>query len=179
MIRWIVILGGISLIINGCNNILSGVVGTHKLKHFEIQEVVENGIGDSDFIAIDAMETPDSFFILGSNHFLQQPLLVSPIYLQHSDQRMLVGLVWTDAFDASCANKGDCHLNFAGEIKGLVHSKYRIRQWAKEKYENSTDLVFVEHRHYPIPWYWNVAMVVGAILLIYLMERRNLNHQSS
>ena len=53
LLRYLILFGGIVMMITGCNSLISQQFGTHQLRTVNMQDAVANGLGDADFIELD------------------------------------------------------------------------------------------------------------------------------
>ena len=179
--RVIILLGCAALFINGCNNLISGVAGTHKLRSYAMQEVLEVGIGDADFIQIgDAWSDGNYLFLEPAGQF-RKPLWLFPLYSEEQLSALDRGeavaaklIAWTEKLDPDCVSRGDCLQRGKIFVKGIIAGNRRVRGHAGQltPFDNP---IYLQQGRPPLAWYWNALMLIGALGTAYLLERRNFN----
>lgn len=184
LFRVLTVLICIVVFINGCNSVVSRYFGTHKLRSFTMEQALTEGIGDADFIELsDAYPSGDFVFVPGKRSndpgIIIFPLL-SQAQLAQLDQGQQVKprvIAWTEDFNPDCVKQGNCMPRGARIYKGIVRNlskeKNKTSQLPANKFALPSYVVYMETGREPIAWYWNVAMMVGAVLLAFVIERKN------
>ena len=187
-LRVIILLGCVALFINGCNNLISGFTGTHKLRSYEMDAVLSEGIGDADYIEIvDSQVYGEHVFQLGGERY-KRPLWLFPVLsagqmeaLDKGEKVEVKILGWTEKFDPDCS--GGCLPRGEWPAKGVVVSNRRVRnavpELNKEKFMLTENPIYIQVLRKPIAWYWNAAMTMVALLVAYFLERRNFNRKNT
>lgn len=184
LFRVLTVLICLVVFINGCNSVVSQHFGTHKLRHFTIDQALTKGIGDSDFIELSGA-TPSGDFVYVPGKRANNPgIIIFPLLseeqLAQLDQGRQVRprvIAWTEDFNADCVKQGNCVprgvSTFKGVIRNLSKEKNKTGQLPADKYALPEYVIYMETNREPIAWYWNVAMMAGSVLLAFIVERRN------
>lgn len=184
LFRVLTVLICLVVFINGCNSVVSQHFGTHKLRHFTIDQALTKGIGDSDFIELSGA-TPSGDFVYVPGKRANNPgiiifPLLSETQLTQLDQGQQVRprvIAWTEDFNADCVKQGNCVprgvQTYKGVIRSLSKEKNKTGQLPAGKYALPEYVIYMEVNREPIAWYWNVAMMAGSVLLAFIVERRN------
>ncbi len=182
LLRIIIVLACVLVFVNGCNSLISGLAGTHKLRAFTMKEVYQEGMGDADFVVItDAWANGDYLYQPHRRAtwpgFVQWPILSrSQLDSLEKGQQVTVSLVaWTQRYEEGCPEREDCVEKGKKELKGLVrplNKRFnRISSLSSQKYELSDDMSYIEYNRQPLAWYWNLALMLGSVAIIILTER--------
>lgn len=183
LFRIIAVLACIVLFINGCNSLISLQFGTHKLRTYTIEEAMTNGIGDADFIELtNAWTTGDYVFVQGKRK-TDKPIIIFPLVseaqLAQIDQGIAVKpryIGWTEKFPPDCVEQANCAPRLKGRFKGIIRDlskeKDRTIQLSAQKFTIPADPVFLETGRAPLAWYWNLAMMLVASLVAFIIERK-------
>ena len=186
--RLIIVLGCITMFIGGCNNLTSSLAGTHKLRQYTTHVVVEEGIGDADYIEITNAWTSEAYQYVPSSKNARKPLLIYPILsdvqvaqVKQNKKVTPIAIGWTQKFDPDCHKQGKCLKEQQVSIKGVISNYRRVRQnlslFDNKQFDFNENVVLMEVGRAPIAWYWNVLMMVSGVSILYLVERRNFNKQ--
>lgn len=182
LFRFIIVLGCIVLFINGCNSLISQNFGTHKLRTYTMEQVVRENIGDSDFIEVTGAWQSGDYLHAPGKRFSDKPILMYPLLdraqLAALDSNEVVQpaiVVWTEEFSPDCLQQNNCIERKEFTLKGIVreipNEKDRSDQLPATRYKLPENVIFVEINKAPIEWYWNLAMMVGAVVLAFVLER--------
>lgn len=180
--RIIIILVCVLVFINGCNSLVSGLVGTHKLRTFSIEQVWVDGVGDSDFIELtDVWSNGEYIFEPHRNNswpgFVQWPVLDQAQFDSlKNGQKVNVSIVaWTKKYDKNCVDQKNCNQEGKMNLKGLVrpmNKRYnKMEELPKELYSISDDALYIEYNKSPLAWYWNLLLMLGAISIVLVLEQ--------
>lgn len=178
--RLIVFLICIIAFINGCNGLISNFAGTHKLRSYSYDEIIENGIGDADFIEVSGAETSDDYVLVSGDYLFRKDLLIIPIVPEgvegsRVNKPELIG--WTKAFDPSCVQRGNCQEEITTPIRGIVNEVKRVKNNLENLNDNinSNQVILIELGRTPFPWYGSLAIMITAFVIIFLAERYQMN----
>lgn len=184
LFRFIIVLACIVVFINGCNSLVSQYFGTHKLRTFTMEDAVKKGVGDSDYLELQkAWASGDYVFVPGKRKTdpstLLYPLLTQA-QLEQVEQGQQVQphfIAWTQNFPTDCPSRDDCSPRRVADFKGVVRKPGKefngAKNLAANKYQLPSQVVYLEVNRAPIAWYWNLSMMVGAVLVAFLLEMRN------
>lgn len=186
IIRLIIFLVCTLAFINGCNSIISNFAGTHKLRNYKFGEIINQGIGDADFIQIDDGILSDQYIFIPGDRTFRKDLLIFPITTTSNQQMDSIKIIgWAKSFDPSCVQRKDCQLQFKGPIKGIISDVSRVRKNADQLQQKNLVIsndhtIFIELDRVPFPWYWNlIIMVVSAAIILFMESRRITNQQEA
>ncbi|MEL7123484.1 MAG: hypothetical protein AAFO07_28820 [Bacteroidota bacterium] len=180
--RIVLILVCILIFINSCNSLISRVAGTHKLRTFTFDQVLEEGIGDADFIQINQAWSDGDYWFephknVQSPGFVQFPVLTKSQYDSvNNGQQVTISVIgWTQRYEENCIEKNNCVLegqtNFIGLVRPFNKRYRKFENFPKEKYAVSVEPLFVEYQRQPLDWYWNLAIMIASIIGIIALER--------
>lgn len=176
LFRIVIVLFSVVAFINGCNSLISRVAGTHKLRQYNMEQVQEQGIGDADFIeATEAWRSGD-FVHTPPIKRGYKPVLAYPVLSRSQMDSIEKGLAvhpaiiaWTQRFDGSCVNAGNCVPKEAFTLRGITRKidkeRNRISTLPKERYVISDNITHLEIEREPLAWYWNLVIMLVALLL--------------
>jgi len=181
LFRFIIVLGCIVLFINGCNSLISQNFGTHKLRAYTMEQVVRENIGDSDFIEVTGAWQSGDYLHAQGKLARDKPILLYPLLdrsqLNALDSNQVVQpaiIVWTEEFSPDCLSKNNCiergEITLKGIVRNIPNEKDRSDQFDAARYKLPENVIFVEVNKAPIEWYWNLAMMVGAVVIAFLLE---------
>lgn len=184
LFRLLTVLICLVVFINGCNSVVSQYFGTHKLRNFTIQQALNKGIGDSDFIELTGASPTGDFVFVPGKRANDPGIIIFPLLseeqLAQLDQGQQVRprvIAWTEDFNPDCVKQGNCVprgvQTYKGIIRNLSKEKNKTSQLPAAKYALPKYVIYMETNREPIAWYWNVAMMVGAVLLAFIVERKN------
>lgn len=176
--RTIIALGCVSLFIGGCNGLVSSVAGTHKLRTFTLKQLEEEGIGDSDYVAITDAWVGDTYQYVPPRAYTRKGSLVYPLYpqdpatLPQDYQVQYVG--WSSWTDTTCLKTRSCLESGFQKVQGIVNKTNQIEdalgqnQFAKINWTERP--VFIENGRAPISITWNIIMMVTGFGVLFGME---------
>ena len=104
--RVIIVILCLTVFINGCNSLISLQFGTHKLRTISIDQVIENGVGDADYLEITgAWQTDDYIYVPGKKP-PETAVIIYPLLSEDQVQKVESGqqiapavIAWTKQFD--------------------------------------------------------------------------------
>ncbi|NUO03772.1 MAG: hypothetical protein HUU01_24425 [Saprospiraceae bacterium] len=190
LFRFIVVLGCIVLFINGCNSLISQNFGTHKLRTYTMEQVVRDNIGDSDFIEVTGVWQSGDYIHAPGGRTSKKPIVLYPLLdraqLTALDSNQVVQpaiIAWTEDFSPDCVQQNNCierkEITLKGIVREIPNEKDRSDQFSAARYKLPENVIFVEVDKAPIEWYWNLAMMVGAVVLAFLLERSSFRKTKS
>ena len=185
-IKITLILTGTVFFISGCNSLVSQFFGTHKLRTFTAEQVLQQGVGDADYIEItDAWLTGD-YMVVPPRNKADRAVLIYPVVsasqLAAIDSGKVVeplAIAWTRNFDISCDTDQRCitrqQLRLEGVVRDMNKSKNKAHLLPAEHYRLPALPLYLESGRAPIAWYWNLLMMVGGLAVAYFYGMRRLN----
>lgn len=171
LFRLLIVFGCVVVFINGCNSLVSQFYGTHKLRTYTIQEVQQQGIGDADYVEItDAWRSGDYVHVPPVRRF-DDPILIYPIgdAPEKSALKKVPIVAWEELFDPRCLEISSCvpqeKLTIRGIVRDIPKEKDQSAKLTEMGYPVSERPIYIEVGKAPLDWYWNLAMLLGALLL--------------
>jgi hypothetical protein len=180
------ILTGTVFFISGCNSLVSQFFGTHKLRTFTAEEVLRQGVGDADYIAITDAWITDDYMVVPPRNKADRAVLIYPVVsasqLAAIDSGKVVeplAIAWTRNFDLSCDTDQNCvkregPLRLEGVVRDMNKSKNRAHLLPSDRYRLPELPLYLESGRAPIAWYWNLLMMVGGLALAYFYGMRKI-----
>ena len=182
VLRYVVLFGGIVLMINGCNGVISSRFGTHVLRSVDLA-AVELEIGDADYVQLsNVLLPPISLAVKPSLPFTEELVLYplfSPTELStyQSGEPVsprVIGWMKTGAVPPNFAPASAPTDQPAAVLEGTVTEPWPstyANEWQDPNLvvkEGQTVYVHLFRR--PQAWYWSLAMFLGGLLLAALPE---------
>ncbi len=188
IIRILIILACVVVFINSCNSLISQNFGTHKLRTYTMEEAVESGIGDADFIELkNAYLSGDFVFKAAENPngpgVVIYPVLSASQLEAHGRGETVAPdfIAWTTDFPSQCVEAGNCvekgQLSLKGIVRSLPDDRQGQQQLENKGYEITEQAIFIDHGQEPLAWYWNLLMMIGAAAVAFLVELYNQHRQ--
>ncbi len=182
-VRIIAILFCVVFLINGCNSLISQFFGTHKLRTYNMSEVLETGIGDSDYIRIDNAWQGGDYIVVPPRTSAERAILIFPLLSEEQLAAAEAGEVvepriicWTREFSLNCDEENTCaprsEVSQQGIIREIRKQKNKAHLLATNKYKLPDNVDYVEVGRSPLAWYWNLLMVVGSLGFAFFIEQR-------
>lgn len=178
--RLIFVLGSILLFINSCNSVISSLTGTQKLRRFTMEQVEKEGISDSDYVEISNVQVPGEYLHVPPREgerkgVVQYPVMSQERYAQwqNGQPANVSVVVWTQGFDPNCVDRKDCITSGQRTITGIVNKIPTVKNKVKElnsKYQISEQVIYIETERAPLAWYWNLAVMAGAVIVVLATE---------
>ncbi len=180
--RLIAMLFCIVFFINGCNSLISQFFGTHKLRTFTMDEALEKGIGDADFVELTGAWKSGDYIVVPPRTGADKAILIFPLLSEkqmaadagEKVQPQFIG--WTKEFSLDCDIENTCaprlHGNVLGVVREMQRQKNKAHMLAANKYELSETVNYIEVGREPLAWYWNLLFVAGGIGLAFWIESR-------
>ena len=182
-VRIIAILFCVVFLINGCNSLISQFFGTHKLRSFNMADVLETGIGDSDYVRIEESWQSGDYIVVPPRNTAEKPVLIFPLLSEDQLKAAEAGEVvepriicWTKEFSLNCDEENTCAPRTEVDIQGIVREMRRQQNkahlLAANKYRLPENVDYIEVGRAPLAWYWNLLIVLGALGLAFFIEYR-------
>jgi hypothetical protein len=176
LFRIVIVLFSVVAFINGCNSLISRVAGTHKLRQYSMEQVVQEGIGDADFIVATSAWRSGDFVHTPPLKRGYKPVLAYPILSTSQMDSVEKGMpvhpaliAWTQRFDKNCVNAGNCISKEEFILKGITRKidkeRNRVNTLPKDRYIISENITYLETEREPLAWYWNLVIMLAALAL--------------
>ena len=181
ILRYLVLFGGIVLMITGCNSLVSQNFGTHRLRTLDVSEATALAIGEADFVEIAGAEIGKAFVTssgkdLGGKATLCRPLL-SPEEQSEWEGGATVSTALIGCFktaNPACLTDPECLPYTGRQIIGLIGEPAEVEelslQWDGQRIVLENSVVYVQLGEQPQAWYWNLLLMVGGICLALIPE---------
>ena len=182
IVRIIIVLICVSFFINGCNSLISQFFGTHKLRSFAVEQAVRDGIGDSDYVQLEGAYLANNFVYQESEYPNTPPIIIYPVLTDEQAAQHKAGqqvkpafIAWSADFHSPCVDSLNCLQEGAQNVTGVVRDIPKDRLQGLEKLEAkgfaiTEEAQVINHGQDPVPWYWNLMMMLGAAALAVGME---------
>lgn len=169
--------------INGCNSLISQQFGTHSLHTMDYQEVVAEGVGDADFLEISGVTVGEAMVNSSRESWLDANYVFRPLLSADQQTAWQAGEVvtadligWYNVDTTSCVNRAWCEPPRLPVISGLVSlppaDKHPKEDWTAERIMLAPEVTYLKLGDEPLPWYWNLAMLLGGLGLAVIPEAR-------
>lgn len=183
LIRLIAILALLVVFINSCNSLISVFAGTHKLRSYEMDQVVQNGVGDADYIEVrDAWLSTDFVYSprekAKGTGILQYPVLTASQYekLQRGEVVNVNVIAWTEMEDTACVARGKCfdpgQTVLTGMLRQVNPRRDETEHLPGDRYLLSERPLYLEVGIAPTAWYWHLLLMIATIGIAFFIERR-------
>lgn len=182
ILRYLVLFGGIVMMITGCNSLVSQNFGTHSLHELTAGEIPE-GVGDADYVSVSL--TPADYATclpvsnwMGDYYAISRPLLTpEQARAAAAGEAVEVTLVgWFKTEQESCDGIANDLTMLDDRYVGLINPPNVAEDVAESLLANNFVLrrpvVYLQLGEQPMAWYWNLALLIGGILLALLPEAR-------
>jgi hypothetical protein len=184
ILRYLVLFGGIVMMITGCNSLVSQHFGTHSLHELTAAEATAEGVGDADYVLVSGL-VPSDYVIclpvsgwLGDYYAISRPLLTpAQVAASVAGETIEVSIIgWFKSEYASC----DVILNdpsmFEKRHIGLINAPNVVvgveENLSSNNFKLREPVIYLQLGEKPLAWYWNLALMAGGILLALLPEAR-------
>ena len=127
----------IVFLINGCNSLISQFFGTHKLRDFTMNGVLEDGIGDSDYVHIEGAWQSGDYIVVPPRTAADKAVLIYPLLTDEQLQAAEAGeiveprvICWTTDFSLNCDEENTCAPRAEVEVTGIIRELRRQKNKA-------------------------------------------------
>lgn len=181
ILRYLILFGGIVLMITGCNSLISQQFGTHQLRTVTIGDAVANGLGDADFVELEGAVIGEALIVGPALRSTDKDYVLRPILTPtqatawSAGETVSINLVgWTETTDPACLQAPGC-LPAAGlPIRGLLSEptwrKNPVEDWPGQRVSLNAEPLYIQLDEKPMAWYWNLALFLGGLLLAIIPE---------
>jgi hypothetical protein len=183
ILRYLILFGGIVLMITGCNSLVSQQFGTHRLRTIDVEEATTTGLGDADFVEIGGAVVGAPFIVGPALRGTDKDYVLRPVFTAEqqsawaSGQTVTVNLVgWTETTDPACTTAPGCPPEAGRAVRGLLSAptfqKNPLGNWSAQRIVLASETTYLQLYQKPMAWYWNLALLLGGLLLAVLPEAR-------
>lgn len=184
LLRYLVLFGGIVLMITGCNSLISQQFGTHRLRTVDVATAASGGLGDADYVALTGALLGEAFIVgpaLRSNDkdYVLRPILTPEQTIAWKNgSTVTTNLVaWTETTDQVCTQPPGCLPSATDPVIGLLSEptwrKNPTEQWASQRIQLAGEnIIYLQLYEKPMAWYWNLLLLLGGLGLAIVPEAR-------
>lgn len=190
ILRYLVLFGGIVLMITGCNSLVSQNFGTHRLRTIDVAEADAQSIGEADFVEvagaiIGSASVGDSKADAWDKWTVSRPIL-SPDQHKAWEGGATVEtslIAWFKSVNSGCSDDLDC-LPYTGQraigLIGLPEDPaFLASQYVDERIKLKEPLVYLQLGEKPMAWYWNLLIFATGICLAFIPEAIRHNQKAT
>ena len=182
-VRLIAILFCVVFFITGCNSLISQFFGTHKLRSFEMEDVIKTGIEDSDYININGAWQTGDYIIVPPKNESDKFTLIYPLLseaqlkaLEQGEQVQPRIIGWKKVTSIECDEDHSCAPKMAVKAEGIIRQmrkqKNKAHMLAADRYQLPDNVDYMEMDREPLAWYWNMLMLIGGLGFTFFIEVR-------
>jgi len=181
IIRYLVLFGGIVLMITGCNGLISQQFGTHHLRTLPVAEAISSGPGDADFVELTGAIVGEPTIIGPALRSNDKDYVLRPVFTPaqqtawSSGRSVTVSIVgWTESDAPAGAAVPNCSAPDYCSLRGLLSEpsdrKNPVDQWTSQRISLAPDVFYLQLNEAPMAWYWNLALLLGGLALALVPE---------
>ena len=137
LFRLIAVFACVVIFINGCNSLISQFVGTHKLRFYEMGEVVQNGLGDADYVEINNAWTTGDFIYAPPVRTQKKGLIIFPVLSEQQMKAFEKGEIvevqlmgWSEDYSKECLEAQNCmpkqKMKLIGIMRDIPKEKNKV-----------------------------------------------------
>lgn len=184
LLRYLVLFGGIVMMITGCNSLISQQFGTHRLRTVDVATAASGGLGDADYVALTGAVLGEAFIVGPALRSSDKDYVLRPILTPEqtiawkNGSTVITNLIsWTETTNPACTQPPGCLPPAADPIIGLLSEptwrKNPIEQWGGQRIQLSADnIIYLQLNEKPMAWYWNLLLFLGGLGLAIVPEAR-------
>lgn len=183
ILRYLVLFGGIVMMITGCNSLVSQTFGTHSLHELSAAEATAEGVGDADYVSVKGL-VPAEYAIclpvsgwLGNYYAISRPLL-TPAQAKASSEGKTVEVSiigWFKSEHESCdliLEDPTAEVEHIGLVNPPNVAADVLKKLSSKNFKLRKPVVYLQLAEKPMAWYWNLILMISGILLAVLPEAR-------
>lgn len=181
ILRYLVLFGGIIMLITGCNGLISQNFGTHRLRTVDVTTAIADGLGDADFVELTGAVVGEPSITGPALRSSDKDYVLRPVFTPEEHKNWLAGesvttsvIAWTetDRIDGKdfpyCAAPDYCGMR--GLLSIPTDQKNPVGQWPAQRITLAPDVMYLQLGEQPMAWYWNLALLLGGGLLALVPE---------
>jgi hypothetical protein len=190
ILRYLILFGGIVLMITGCNSLVSQNFGTHRLRTIDVAEADAQAIGETDFVevagaVIGKVAVGDGKADAWGKWGVSRPLLSPDQHKAWENgatvETSLIG--WFKSEYSRCSDNLKC-LPFTGKraiglIGPPVDPATLTGQYLGTRIKLKEPLVYLHLGEKPMAWHWNLLFFLGGICLAFIPEAIRHNRKAA
>lgn len=186
ILRYLVLFGGIVLMITGCNGLISQQFGTHRLRTVPLETAIASGLGDADFVELSGAIVGEPSIVGPALRSSDKDYVLRPVFTPEQQsawaqgETVAVSLVsWIETEDPASQNIPNCSAPNFCALKGLLSAptdkKNPVEQWSSQRVSLAPDVMYLQLDEAPMAWYWNLALLLGGLALALIPEALKFN----
>ncbi len=190
ILRYLVLFGGIVMMITGCNNLVSQNFGTHRLRTIDVEDADAQAIGEADYVEVAGAMIGSASVTTGKVDYWGKTTICRPILKPREQGGLvkgtslkvaLIGCFKTE--NPACFSDPACLPYTGQQVIGLVGAPGEVEilapQWRKHSIEPTADVTYIQLGEKPMAWHWNLLFFVGGILLAFIPEAIRHNRKAT
>ncbi|MFK8162790.1 MAG: hypothetical protein AB8H12_10040 [Lewinella sp.] len=183
LLRYLVLFGGIVLMITGCNSLISQNFGTHRLRTVEVSVAASGGLGDADYVQLTKAIIGEAFIVGPALRSSDKDYVLRPIFNPEQAMEWKNGatvrtnlVAWTETTDPTCTTPPGCLPAATDPVIGLLSEptwrKNPVDEWAAQRIQLGEEVAYLQLYEKPMAWYWNLLLFLGGLGLAIVPEAR-------
>jgi hypothetical protein len=183
ILRYLVLFGGIVLMITGCNSLISQNFGTHRLRTLDVSTATSGGLGDADYVQLSNAIIGEAFIVGPALRSSDKDYVLRPILNAEqaaawkSGATVTTNLVaWSETNDPVCITAPGCPPAATEPVIGLLSKptsrKNPIANWQDQRVSLASNVSYLQLNEKPMAWYWNLLLFLGGLGLAIVPEAR-------
>jgi hypothetical protein len=190
ILRYLVLFGGIVLMITGCNSLVSQNFGTHRLRTLDISEASAQAIGEADFVEVAGAMIGEVAVTTPKQDLWGKTIVCRPILSPEQQRAWKSGsTVETQLFgcfkteDPTCHTDPNCLPYTGQQTIGLItepdEAEAIAAQWGQHRIKLKEKVVYLQLGEKPMAWHWNLLLFIGGICLAFIPEAFRHNRKAT
>lgn len=190
ILRYLILFGGIVLMITGCNSLISQNFGTHRLRTLDVEDAAAGALGDADYVQLKDAIIGEAFIVGPALRSSDKDYVLRPILNKQQaaawegGETVEVNLVsWTETTDPACTSGNGCPPSVADPVIGLLSEptsrKNPVNAWPAQRIRLAASTSYLQLNEKPMAWYWNLLLFLGGLGLAVVPEARRFANRAS
>lgn len=183
ILRYLVLFGGIVLMITGCNSLISQNFGTHRLRTLDVSTATAGGLGDADYVQLTNAIIGEAFIVGPALRSSDKDYVLRPILNSEQATAWKNGatvttdlIAWTETTDPACIVSPGCLPATTDPVIGLLSEptsrKNPVTLWSAQRIELASSTSYLQLNEKPMAWYWNLLLLLAGLGLAIVPEAR-------
>jgi hypothetical protein len=189
-LRYLVLFGGIVLMITGCNSLISQNFGTHRLRTLDAAAAASGTLGDADYVQLTNAVIGEAFIVGPALRSSDKDYVLRPILNAEQSAAWKSGatvttnlIAWVETTDPTCTTAPGCLPAASDPVIGLLSEptarKNPVGEWSGQRIELAAPTSYLQLNEKPMAWYWNLLLFLGGIGLAIMPEARRFTKRKS
>ncbi len=190
LLRYLVLFGGIVLMITGCNSLISQNFGTHRLRTVTVKAAASGGLGDADYVELENAVIGAAMIVGPALRSTDKDYILRPILTQEEATAWANGQVittnliaWSETDNPACTQAPGCPPGADEPVRGLLSAptwrKNPTELWMGQRISLAEDVTYLQLGERPMAWYWNLLLFLGGLVLAVLPEARRFSKRKT